>query len=253
MRVSVEIAGNAIAGVSVQNGQIIRRSFARYGGGAAALLHVLERLTEEDTESVSLLADASLLESGEEAMELRIATECRFKIPCKICTKSQAVLRFAAENYGRCVCAAISFDQQIGMAVMDRSGQIEPFDARLSHAVLIPEGRKCGCGKRGCAVQYLGENNLVKYFHAAEKDVNDLDDVERFLQNNLKLVRAVRRRSGEIRAFTESVAAIRGVNRIYLCGKVTRFPWMRERVRASAGSCEILFSDRDQALIGATL
>lgn len=252
MRVSVEIAGSAIAGVSVQNGQIIRRSFARYGGGAAALLHVLERLADEDTESVSLLADTSLLESGE-AMELRKATECRFKIPCKVYTKSQAVLRFAAENYGRYACAAISFDQQIGMAVMDRSGQIEPFDSQLSHAVLIPEGRKCGCGKRGCAVQYLGENNLVKYFHAAEKDVNDLDDVERFLKNNLKLVRAVRRRSGEIRAFTESVAAIRGVNRIYLCGNVTRFPWIRERVLASAGSCEIFFSDRDQALIGATL
>ena len=37
--------------------------------------------------------------------------------------------------------------------------------AEIGHIVVVPDGKKCGCGKRGCLEAYIGAESLLREYH----------------------------------------------------------------------------------------
>lgn len=71
---------------------------------------------------------------------------------------SSHIRNLVAVNVGRGLGAGIIVEGQLIHGVNGYAGEI-------GHVVIVPGGRKCNCGNRGCFEQYCADESLVEYYN----------------------------------------------------------------------------------------
>lgn len=141
--------------------------------------------------------------------------EARFSVPTHLEHDPNCIL-FAARRGKAKDTLLVRVDHGIGMALM-LGGRIidKPGIFELGHTVVVPDGIKCGCGKRGCLDQYASIRGIKarsgKKFHVLVSDA-DIGDEESMLY----LKDAAKHLAFSI----SNVAYLMNVERVVLCGRL---------------------------------
>ncbi|MGC9771604.1 ROK family protein [Fervidobacterium islandicum] len=76
----------------------------------------------------------------------------------------------------------------------------------IGHTILYPNGRKCNCGKRGCAEQYISMKVLHRYAKIPLAERNQL--LAGFINNEEKVLAAVEKLCGNLAMLIDKIFLI---------------------------------------------
>lgn len=183
-KLAIDIGGTTVKGALFDGREIVSECAeptpAREGQGSifATVFRVIRTLGTEGVERIGVSSAGNIDPRTGECMyatenlvgwtgaRIRTVLEGRFSIPVQvdndaICAlKGELSVRGNVENV-----TMLTFGTGLGGASRINGKIVRGafFDAaRWGHLVLVPGGRKCNCGKRGCAERYLSATALVK-------------------------------------------------------------------------------------------
>ena len=198
-KIGVDLGGTTIKGALVEGDKILKSgaepTHGKEGRGAIlkALFSLIDTLYEEGVSvigissagnidpatGVCVYATDNLL--GWTGTDIRGEVEKRYRTPCKADNDAVCALKGELSFYPDIKNATmLTFGTGVGGASLV-NGQIvrgKNFDAaRWGHLVLVPDGRACNCGKRGCAESYLSATALVKRGKESIPDLKDCKEL----------------------------------------------------------------------------
>ncbi|KUK02433.1 MAG: ROK family protein [Thermotoga sp. 50_1627] len=116
----------------------------------------------------------------------------RYAVPCFILNDARAAALAEARQRGISDLVLLTVGTGLGGGIVLNDQLIfgNSWEAgEIGHTILKPNGRKCNCGKKGCAETYISMRVLHKYSH--EKDRRRL--IERFKEKDPDIISAVER------------------------------------------------------------
>lgn len=176
-KIGIDIGGTSVKGILVEGNNIIKTASsptnAKSGrkGIETAMFSVIEQLMCDGVTLIGVSSAGNInpytgvcVYATDNLPEwtdypIKTSVEAKFKIPCVGDNDAICALKAEIANYNDCQNAVmITFGTGIGGAVLS-GGKIirgKNFDGgRLGHMILVPDGKKCNCGKTGCAEAYL--------------------------------------------------------------------------------------------------
>lgn len=183
-RIGIDLGGTTVKGALFTDGEIgaeVSLPTPSKSGGVAlleALFTAVEALGLDGVEQIGLSSAGNIHPEegvcvyatdnlrGWTGMPIKREMEARFRIPCKV--ENDAVcallgeLRFYPEARN---VTMLTFGTGVGGASLVNGTVLRgrAFDAgRWGHLCLVPGGRKCSCGRRGCAEAYLSATALYR-------------------------------------------------------------------------------------------
>ncbi|WP_448516627.1 ROK family protein [Pseudothermotoga sp.] len=125
-------------------------------------------------------------------LHLSKIVEDRYAIPCFVLNDARAAALAEARQRGVPDLVLLTIGTGLGGGIVLNNQLIfgNSWEAgEIGHSILKPNGRKCNCGKKGCAEMYISMRVLHKYSH--EKDRKKL--IERFKEKDPHVVSSVER------------------------------------------------------------
>ena len=194
-KIGVDLGGTTIKGALINGDKIIKSGSeptrGKEGRGAIfeALFTLIDSLFEEGVSLIGVSSAGNIDPAtgtcvyatdnlmGWTGADIRGEVEKRYHVPCKADNDAVCALKGELTFYPNIKNATmLTFGTGVGGASLV-NGQIlrgANFDAaRWGHLVLVPEGRACNCGKRGCAESYLSATALVG---RGKESIPDLKD-----------------------------------------------------------------------------
>lgn len=181
-RVGIDLGGTAVKGALFgENNQAIKEFSAptRKENREAifgSLFAVADALVAEDTRLIGVSSAGNIDPErgvcvyatdnlpGWTGADIKTEVEARYLLPCRVDNDAVCALKGELSLYPDVKDATmLTFGTGVGGASLV-GGKIvrgKQFDAaRWGHLVLVPNGRPCNCGKRGCAERYLSATAL---------------------------------------------------------------------------------------------
>jgi len=116
----------------------------------------------------------------------------RYGVPCFVLNDAQAAALAEARSRNVSNLVLLTIGTGLGGGIVLNNQLIfgNSWEAgEIGHSILKPNGRRCNCGKKGCAEMYISMRVLHKYSH--EKDRKKL--IERFKEKDPHVVSSVER------------------------------------------------------------
>lgn len=173
-------------------------------------------------------------------VDIRRQFESFFKLPVAIANDANATACGEA-IYGAAKgikdFAVVTIGTGLGSGIFHKGHLIDGFDGNggeLGHTILIPDGRQCGCGRRGCletytsasgikhtgallAEDWAGKSDLAEWIHSG-KDFSSKTIFD-FLKNNDALAQEVFKKTGYwLGIGIANMVTMIGLERIFLFG-----------------------------------
>lgn len=217
-KIGVDLGGTTIKGALLDGDKIIKSgsvpTHGKEGRGAilTALFSLVDTLLEEGVSVIGISSAGNIDPStgvcvyatdnltGWTGADIRGEVEGRYRIPCKADNDAVCALKGELTFYPEIKNATmLTFGTGVGGASLV-NGQIlrgAHFDAaRWGHLVLVPDGRACNCGKRGCAESYLSATALVGRGKESIPDLKDCKQLFALAEEGNKAAEAVLREFG---------------------------------------------------------
>ncbi len=176
IKIGIDIGGTTIKGVLLKDEKIIKEfSNPTYGNvGRDAISQSMFKVIDElycqgveligissagnidPTTGVCVYATDNL--KGFTGYDIKSAVEEKYRVKTMVDNDAVCALKAEMAGYDSQNVVMITFGTGIGCGVLS-GGKIirgKNFDGgRLGHMILVPNGRPCNCGKKGCAESYL--------------------------------------------------------------------------------------------------
>lgn len=181
-KLAIDIGGTTVKGALFEEGGIVREGSVPTRGreGREAILSSLFSLIERLKEDAVLIgvSSAGNIDPAEgkcvyatenlrgwTGIELKKILEERYKLPCRVDNDAVCALKGELSLHpGVRNATMLTFGTGVGGASLV-GGEIlrgKRFDAaRWGHITLVPNGRRCSCGRSGCAESYLSATALL--------------------------------------------------------------------------------------------
>lgn len=175
-KIGIDIGGTSIKGVLIKDGKTVKEySRPTYGNiGRTAIQQsmfaVIDELFSSDVEAIGVSSAGNINPEtgvcvyatdnlkGFTGYEIKRTVEEKYGVKTMADNDAICALKAEMRAYDSQNVVMITFGTGIGCGVLS-GGKIirgKRYDGgRLGHAVLVPNGRPCNCGKKGCAESYL--------------------------------------------------------------------------------------------------
>lgn len=217
--IGVDIGGTTIKGALFENGKIIgEASLSTHGKEGRekileSLFGVIASLIDKDVEHIGIssagnidpergvcvYATDNLL--GWSGLDVKTTVQNEFGADCVVDNDAVCALKGELTVYPEARNATmLTFGTGVGGASLI-NGKIlrgKNFDAgRWGHFCLVKNGRKCNCGKRGCAETYLSATALLKDGRKKIKNLTSCKELFELASSGDERAKAVLRKFGE--------------------------------------------------------
>ncbi|HEY8541514.1 MAG TPA: ROK family protein [Pseudothermotoga sp.] len=220
--IGIDIGGTAIKGALVTENNIIEYSILELINKKKpleTLWKILDKILNENREKIEVIgiASAGRIDSNEgiilyaspnipdwSGLYLSKMVKDRYKIPCFVINDARAAALAEARkrNVSNLVLLTIGTGLGGGIILNDQLIFGEHWEAgEIGHTILKPYGRKCNCGKKGCAEAYISMKVLHKY--AKEKNRSVL--IERFKKKDQNVVLAVEKMCKDLSVLIDKI------------------------------------------------
>lgn len=225
----MRLAGPVVGQLREDAGTIVGACVAvpgimRMGSG---IVHLAPNLGWADVDLVALLSQHPALadvpvELGNDA-DLGARAETRVRALATNTPRSAQSFLYIAGEIG--IGGAIVIDGELAAGQHGWSGEI-------GHAVIDPDGPRCGCGARGCLEQFAGKDAIMR---AAGLDVTE--PVERLIAaakaRDAKALKALQSASTALGIAVSTALNIVDVERVVLAGTYAPlYEWLHEGIEA---------------------
>ena len=155
-----------------------------------------------------------------------------FHIPCKLTNDAKAAA-LGEQNFGAARgmkdFLVITLGTGLGSGIVSNGSLIYGFDGfagELGHVIVVPDGRQCGCGRKGCLETYVSATGLVNTYRELNSSVEGEPDArliaEKAKEGDLTAIEAFRR-TGEMLGFAlANSVAYTSPEAIFLFGGLIR-------------------------------
>ncbi|GAB4317997.1 ROK family protein [Pseudothermotoga elfii] len=217
----IDIGGTAIKGGIVEKSTIVWKTveLIEMKNPFETLVYVIGKLVEHaDTRPEAIgIASAGRIDSEKgivvyatsnlknwSGLDLAQKINSRFHIPTFIINdaRAAALAEAGSRNVSNMVLLTIGTGLGGGIVVDGKLIEGAHWQAgEIGHTILYPDGRRCNCGKKGCAEMYISMKVLHRY--AKEKDRERL--IEKFKQKDENTVIAVEKMCRDIAVLIDRI------------------------------------------------
>jgi len=165
------------------------RNFRKYRFATKAMINIINEMRdtervegiaiafagELDPASGNILGSYSFDSWGGNDLQHDLA-----KFSCPVVVENDAIVAavgqyiFNDQQGSRLGCIYFARDGGIGAAVVNKVGNdLLTYPIEFGHLVIVPDGKRCDCGQRGCLEQYVSGKSIVETYDIAQEDLRD--------------------------------------------------------------------------------
>lgn len=217
--IGVDIGGTTIKGSLFENGKIIREASLPTHGKEGrekileSLFGVIRSLNGKDVQHIGISSAGNIDHErgvcvyatdnllGWSGLDVKTTVQNEFGLSCTVDNDAVCALKGELTAYPDAQnVTMLTFGTGVGGASLV-NGKIlrgKHFDAgRWGHFCLVKEGRKCNCGKRGCAETYLSATALLKDGRKKIKNLTSCKELFELASDGDERAKSVLRTFGE--------------------------------------------------------